>query len=164
METNYFINIYEQKADNTWELLETVETRHGYIGVINGHIHHMCDGRICGECSMTQEEAEEKHRGRYFQIAKSEPITDYVIDTFDICRFSVEKKYFKSRYVIRVQLVNTRKPYYFVQQDGENWKHCRTICHGEDMQEVRAGMDMNFKGGEYVFEDVQEREKFESLF
>lgn len=164
MKTNYIIDIYEHYADNTWRKVDTVETTHGYYGVINGRVHIMCDGKSIGECAMTQQEAENRNYGRYHVIVEQKEIVDYVIGTFDICRFYVKEPMFKCRYVIRVQLVNTREPYYFVQQDGKDWRFCRDVCSGKNMQELRAGMDKNFKGGEYVFEDNQEREKFESLF
>ena len=166
MNTNYFINIYDELSNGEWEHRETVQTRDvAWLEVKDGRVHHMSHGKSISEASMTREEAVEKHRGRYYQIAKSEPITDYVIGTFDICRFLVEERNYKYRYVIRVQLVNTRNPYYFVQKDEvENWRYCRTICHGANMQELRAGMDEYFKGGKYDFKNDQEREKFESLF
>lgn len=164
MKTNYFIDVYEQLADNTWKQVDTVETQYGHYGVINGRVHVMMDGESIGECAMTQQEAEERKHGRYFVITKQKRIVDYVIGTFDLCRFCVKKPTFEGRYVIRVQLVNTREPYYFVQEDGKDWRFCCSVCNGTDMQELRAGMDKVFKDGEYVFENDQERNKFESLF
>lgn len=165
MKYNYIINIYEEYADGTWRLQETVETRPGYYGVIDGRVHIMNDGRSIGESPMTQEEAKARHCGRYFEIAGRKQIVDYVIGTFDICRFNVRySETWAPRFVLRVQLVNTREPYYFVQENGANWKFCRTIANGTDMQELRAAMDKYFDGNPYEFADSEERKQFEDLF
>ena len=161
MKQNYYINVFDELTNGEWEHRETVQTRNvDWLKVRDGVLYS------CGHIAPTNaEEAKARNGGRYFQIAKSEPITDYVIGTFDICRFCVEEKNNKYRYVIRVQLVNTREPYYFVQKDEtENCMHCRTICSGANMQELRAKMDKYFDGGKYDFKNDQEREKFENLF
>ena len=159
MKTNYYINVFDELSNGEWEHCDTIQTKEvDWLVVKDGVLYS------CGHIAPTNaKEALSNNGHRYFQIAKSEPIIDYVIGTFDICRFYVKKPMFKCRYVIRVQLVNTREPYYFVQQDGKDWRFCRDVCSGKNMQELRAGMDKNFKGGEYVFEDDQERKKFESL-
>lgn len=165
MEQNYYINVYEEYADGTWHLVGTRQTRkEDELTVKDGIIYG--NGR---QLRMSQEEAKKHKSGRYFEIAKSEPILDYVIGTFDLCRFSVKNKLFETRFVIRVQLVNTRIPYYFIQEDGKNWRLCDTVCDGTDMQQLRKNMDKYIKKsflkeGVYTFQSEDERKKFESLF
>lgn len=165
MEQNYYINVYEEYADGTWQLVGTRQTREeDELTVKDGIIYG--NGR---QLRMSQEEAKKHKSGRYFEIAKSEPILDYVIGTFDLCRFSVKNKLFETRFVIRVQLVNTRNPYYFIQEDGKNWRLCDTVCDGTDMQKLRKNMDKYInksflKEGVYTFQSEDERKKFESLF
>ncbi len=165
MEQNYYINVYEEYADGTWHLVGTKQTRYEDDLTVK-------DGIIYGygkPLRMSQEEAKEHKSGRYFEIAKSEPISDYVIGTFDICRFSVKNKMFETRFIIRVQLVNTRDPYYFVQEDGKDWRLSNSVCDGIDMQELRKKMDeyisrSYLKEGAYTFQNEEEQKRFDSLF
>jgi hypothetical protein len=73
---------------------------------------------------------------------------------------------FETHFVICVQLVNTRNPYYFIQEDGKDWRLHNSVCDGTDMQKLRKKMDKYIKkiDGEYTFQSEDERKKFESLF
>ena len=167
MKYNYFINVYEQHSDNTWHFAETVETKHGHWAVIDGKIYVANNGNPCSNepCADTPEAAEQRHAGRYFVIDHEEAINDFVIGTFDILKFRVRwSEYQEQQFVIRVQLVNGQKPYYFISDGTGDWKWQKTVCNGNDLAELKAEMDNYFKGHEYKFDSPTDYEKFYTIF
>ena len=165
MKQNYYIDVFDELSNGEWKKNETLQTRNADWLVVKDGVLYSC-GHIA---ATNAEEAKARNSGRYFQIAKSEPILDYVIGTFDICHFNVKNKMFETRFVVRVQLVNTREPYYFIQKDGKDWHFCEDICNGKTMQDLRKGMEKYIKrnylkGGIYTFQNEEEKQKFEKLF
>ena len=163
MKTNYYINVFDELCNGEWEHRDTIQTRDvDWLVVKDGKLYSF--GHIA---PTNAEEALANNGYRYFQIAKSEPITDYVIATMEICHFSVKfcraANVLPWRYTIWVQLVNNKPPYYFVQRSG-NWRWEKTICSGQNMQEIKKGLNSYFNRRKFYFDNDEERRKFEHLF
>lgn len=163
MKTNYYINVFYELSNGEWKHCDTVQTKEvDWLVVKDGVLYS------CGHIAPTNaKEALSNNGHRYFQIAKSEPITDYVIATMEICHFSTKisrlRNVLPQRWTIWVQLVNNQPPYYFVQRSG-NWRWERTICSGQNMQEIKKGLKSYFNRSKFYFDNDEEQRKFEHLF
>lgn len=166
MKYNHFIKVYEHRSDNTWQYAETVETQHGHWAVVDGKVYVANNGKPYGDPSADSPEAAEKRNaGRYFVIDHSEPITDFVIGTFDILKFRIKwSEYQEQQFVVRVQLVNSEGPYYFINDGLGDWKWQRDVCRGNSIAELKAEMDKYFKGQQYLFDTPADSEKFDTMF